>query len=117
MGTPPNNFCWEYVDSKDEYKKVSILLHWIFIKIWYLLIIRIIYVLLVILEKKINLINYIYAKYLGNVVEGNKVKYLNLPINDLKTLTIKSIDNNEAVWYGCDVGKWLHRDQCSMDQI
>jgi bleomycin hydrolase len=115
MGTPPNNFSWEYVDSKDEFKKVSNLTPLDFYK-------NMVpfnyndYICVVSDPRKENKFNKLYTvKYLGNVIEGNKVKYLNLPIKELKNLTIKSINNNEAVWYGCDVGKWLHRDQCSMD--
>lgn len=43
--------------------------------------------------------------FLGNVVEGNKVRYLNLPIEELKELTIKQLKDNETVWFGCDVGQ------------
>ena len=50
------------------------------------------------------------VKYLGNVIEGRIIKYLNVPIDELKKASIKSIKNNEAVWFGCDVGKMFHRD-------
>ena len=36
-------------------------------------------------------------------------------IEDLKKATIKSIKNNEAVWFGCDVGKMFSRDLGIMD--
>jgi bleomycin hydrolase len=115
MGTPPNTFTWEYTNSKDEYNKMSETTP---LQFYY----NIVpfnfkeYICVVCDPRKENEFNKLYTvKYLGNVVEGNKVKYLNLPINELKELAIKSIDNNEAVWYGCDVGKWLHRDQCAMD--
>ena len=49
-------------------------------------------------------------KYLGNVIEGQIIKYLNVSIDEMKSATIKSIKNNEAVWFGCDVGKMFHRD-------
>ena len=50
------------------------------------------------------------VKYLGNVVEGQKIEYLNVSIDELKKASIKSIKNDEAVWFGCDVGKMFHRD-------
>ena len=50
------------------------------------------------------------VSYLGNVVEGQIIKYLNVPIDEMKKASIKSIKNNEAVWFGCDVGKMFHRD-------
>ena len=56
------------------------------------------------------------VKYLGNVVDGNKVKYLNLPISRIKELTLKTLKNNKSVWYGCDVGQFLNRGTCRMDR-
>ena len=58
-----------------------------------------------------NKFNKLYTvSYLGNVVEGQIIKYLNVPIDEMKKASIKSIKNNEAVWFGCDVGKMFHRD-------
>ena len=54
-------------------------------------------------------------KYLGNVIEGQIIKYLNININDMKKYAIKSLKNDEAVWFGCDVGKMFHRDVGVMD--
>jgi bleomycin hydrolase len=55
------------------------------------------------------------VKYLGNVVEGQIIKYLNVSIDKMKKAAIKSIKNDEAVWFGCDVGKMFHRDLGVMD--
>ncbi len=41
--------------------------------------------------------------YLGNVVEGNKVVHLNLPIDRLKEVTIAQLKDTEPVWFGSDV--------------
>jgi bleomycin hydrolase len=43
--------------------------------------------------------------YLGNVVGGRKVKYLNIDIQLMKQLAIQSIKDDHAVWFGCDVGQ------------
>jgi len=59
-------------------------------------------------DKKYNKLYTI--NYLGNVVEGQIIKYLNVPIEELKKAAVKSIKNDEAVWFGCDVGKMFHRD-------
>jgi len=53
--------------------------------------------------------------YLGNVVEGHIIKYLNVDIKELKKSAMESIKNNEAVWFGCDVGKRLSRDMGVLD--
>ena len=53
--------------------------------------------------------------YLGNVVGGKDLCYLNLPIEELKKLTIQSLKHQEAVWFGCDVGKHFNRKLGVMD--
>ena len=55
------------------------------------------------------------VKYLGNVIEGKNVKHLNKDMNILIDLIKKSIDNNEPVWFGCDVGQFLHKKSNIMD--
>ena len=48
--------------------------------------------------------------YLGNVAEGREIKYLNLPIDDLKLLAIKQLKDDKAVWFGSDVGQFSTRE-------
>ena len=55
------------------------------------------------------------VKYLGNVIEGNQIKYLNVETNDMKNAAISSLKNDEPVWFGCDVSKHFHRDLGVMD--
>ena len=55
------------------------------------------------------------VEYLGNVVEGKIIKYLNADIKELKNSAMNSIKNNEAVWFGCDVGKRFSRDMGVLD--
>ena len=55
------------------------------------------------------------VKYLGNVVEGQIITYLNVSLDEMKKSAIKSLKNNEAVWFGCDVGKMFHRELGVMD--
>ena len=50
------------------------------------------------------------VKHLGNVIEGNQIKYLNVETNDMKNAAISSLKNDEPVWFGCDVSKHFHRD-------
>ena len=50
------------------------------------------------------------VKYLGNVY-GKNVKYLNLPIGDLKDLVIKQLSDNKSVWFGSDVSKFSTREE------
>ena len=51
------------------------------------------------------------VEFLGNVVGGRPVKYLNLPADDMRALAIKQMSDGEPVWFGCDVGQMLLREQ------
>ena len=42
---------------------------------------------------------------LGNVVEAGGVRYLNLPIDRLKSLAIAQLQAGLPVWFGCDVAQ------------
>lgn len=53
--------------------------------------------------------------YLGNVVEGKEVKYLNLPIDELKKAAIKQLKDGFPVWMGCDVGQSFIREEGILD--
>ena len=60
--------------------------------------------------------NKVYTvEFLGNVSEGNPIRYLNADIDILKNAAIESLKNNDPVWFGCDVGKYLHRTHGVMD--
>ncbi len=48
------------------------------------------------------------VKYLGNVIGGG-IRYLNLPIEELKALTIQQMKDGEPVWFGSDCGKYGDR--------
>ena len=70
-----------------------------------------------------NALDELYGvKHLGNVENGDSVKYLNLDINRLKELTKKSIDKNIPIWFGSDVGQFFNSslgvlDEASFDYI
>lgn len=54
-------------------------------------------------------------KFLGNVVGGEPIRYLNVTLDVIKQAAIKQLQNGEPVWFGCDVGKYLDRDLGWMD--
>ncbi|AKP68455.1 aminopeptidase [Companilactobacillus ginsenosidimutans] len=45
----------------------------------------------------------------GNIVGGTPEKFLNLPIERLKELSIQQLKSNDTVWFGNDVGKQSDR--------
>ena len=55
------------------------------------------------------------VRFLGSVYEARPVRYLNLPIEELKRAAIRQLQDGEPVWFGCDVGQSLLRDGGIMD--
>jgi bleomycin hydrolase len=55
------------------------------------------------------------VEYLGNVVGGRRVTYLNVPIELMKSVAQRTLESGEPVWFGCDVGKQSRRDLGLMD--
>lgn len=55
------------------------------------------------------------VKLLGNVKEGRPVKYLNLPVEELKQAAVRQLEGGSPVWFGCDVGKSSTRKTGIMD--
>lgn len=53
--------------------------------------------------------------YLGNVIEGKIVKYINLPIEEMKKAAIAQLKDGEPVWFGCDVGQFFSRNGAILD--
>ncbi len=50
------------------------------------------------------------VKYLGNVVGGRPIKYLNVPMEELKELILNQLKDGEVVWFGSDVSKFGNRE-------
>lgn len=51
------------------------------------------------------------VQYLGNVVDGTRIKYLNVDIDLMKDITMRMLLDGQPVWMGCDTGKQMHRDK------
>lgn len=47
---------------------------------------------------------------LGNVVGGERVIYLNIEIDLMKTIACNVLESGEPVWFGCDVGPQMHSE-------
>ena len=56
------------------------------------------------------------ATFFNNMVDGVDTNYVNIPIDIMKTITRKSLDSNEAVWFSCDVSKFSSSSQGILDQ-
>jgi bleomycin hydrolase len=47
------------------------------------------------------------VKFLGNVKDGDSIKYINVDMESLRDLAITQLKEDEPVWFGCDVGKFM----------
>lgn len=55
------------------------------------------------------------VRFLGSVHEARPVRYLNLPVDELKKAAIRQMQDGEPVWFGCDVGQRHVRELGVMD--
>lgn len=47
---------------------------------------------------------------LNNMAGGLPVRYINLPVEYLEEMAMKTLQKGEPVWFGCDCGKFMQRD-------
>lgn len=110
LGTPPNEFDFEYRDEEKNYHLDQGLTPKSFYEKY----------VGVNLEDYVSIINAptedkpfmksYTVDMLGNVVDGKQVKYLNLEMAEFKALAVKQLEQGESVWFGCDVGQSSTRD-------
>ena len=110
LGEPPLTFGWKYLDTKEKFHRYENItpqqFYQKYVKPFYNIDEKI---CIIHIPEPYKLSNQLYTvKYLGNVIEGYAVRYINIKdINVMKKAIIDSIKNNEAVWFGCDVGKYF----------
>lgn len=116
LGTPPTNFDWEFQNKEKKFHNYKDLTPLTFLEKHVPCNVDDYICLVHSPRKSITPFNKTYTiSYLGNVVEGKPIKYLNVSMEDFKAATMKSILKDEPVWFGCDVGKRIHRDLGVMD--
>ncbi|MDR6998779.1 C1 family peptidase [Neobacillus niacini] len=109
LGEPPKTFDFEYRNEKGKFhRETKLTPHTFFEK----------YVGLD-LDDYISIINAptkdkslgktFTVKYLGNVIDGRQLKYLNVDMPTLKSLAIQQIKDGETVWFGSDVARYSDR--------
>ena len=115
LGTPPDSFDWQVRNKKKKFLRFEGLTPKSFYDEHVKLNLED-FVCLINCPMSDKEYNKVYTvDYLGNVVEGNAIRYLNVDSKTMKDATIKSLKNDEPVWFGCDVGKHFHRDLGVMD--
>lgn len=105
FGVPPTKFDFEYINKNKEYKIEKNITPLQFYKEYVGDILQD-YVSIINSPTKDKPFNKVFTvEYIGNVVGGHPIKYLNLPMNEMKKLAIKQIKDKEVVWFGSDCGK------------
>ena len=111
FGKPPNKFDFEYKKDKQIITKEFTSLGFKdFCKIN--------------LDKYVSIVhdprnnyNKLYTiELLNNIINGNQVKYLNLPMENIQELVKTSLNDNNPVWFGSDVGQFFHRKTDMLDE-
>jgi bleomycin hydrolase len=115
LGKPPSKFYWEWRDKDKIFHRHGSMTPGEFYK-KYVNIDLDDLVCLINAPTKDKPYNKLYTvQYLGNVIDGRPVRYLNVDIDTLKKAAVDMIKDNHAVWFGCDVGQMLETDMGAMD--
>lgn len=107
LGTPPERFEWQWTDSDRKFHRDGELTPEQFANKYLDLPLEE-YVCLVHDPRPDNPYGRTYTvDMLGNVVGAPPVTYLNVAVEEMKRLAMRTIVGGEPVWFGCDVGKHL----------
>jgi len=119
LGNPPTEFTFEYYTKDKSYNKIGPITPLAFYNDH----VKPIFnmkdkVVLIHDPRSFNPYNELYTvEYLANMTGGEKVLYINQEIDALKKYAAISIDNNEAVWYGCNVRKHCNWKEWGLENI
>lgn len=115
LGEPPQTFDFEYRDENNEFHRELGITPQDFYKKYIGLNLDD-YVSLINAPTKDKPFEKTYTvQFLGNVVGGKPIKYLNVDIDTLKQLAISQIKDRETVWFGCDVVQSSDRKKGILD--
>ncbi len=115
LGSPPAQFVWEWRDKDKNFHRQGTMTPQAFLETF----------AATDLDQAVCLINAPTAgkpfrrtftvQYLGNVVSGRPVRYLNVDLPALKQAAVDMIVDKQPVWFGCDVGQMLERQEGVLD--
>ncbi len=115
LGEPPTEFLWQWRDKDKTFHRDGILTPQQFREKYVPLDLDSM-VCLIHCPQAETPFNQLYTvNYLGNVVGGHGIRYLNVEMETLKQAAIAMIKDEKPVWFGCDVGKEFDRDLGLMD--
>ncbi len=115
LGEPPSEFVWQWRDKDKEFHRDGLITPREFFHKHVQIDLNDL-VCLIHCPQEAKQYNTLYTvEYLGNVVGGRPVRYLNVELDVMKAASIAMIKDSRSVWFGCDVGKLFDRDLGVMD--
>src|SRR6266702_4591782 len=110
LGTPPEQFDWQWTDKDREFHRDGVLTPREFAAKYVELPVDD-YVCLVHDPRPSSPVGRTFTvEYLGNVLGAPPVTYLNVDMALMKDIAAKAMQGGEPVWFGCDVGKMMSND-------
>lgn len=107
LGTPPESFDWQWRDKDKEFHRRGNITPQEFAEEFvdidwedYVCIVN---------DPRNEYYRTYTVEYLQNVAGGPPVVYLNVPSDEMKSITQKILEDGLPVWMGCDVGKQMDR--------
>ena len=107
LGTPPESFDWQWRDKDKEFHRRGKMTPQEFAREFvdidwedYVCIVN---------DPRNEYYQTYTVEYLQNVAGGPPVVYLNVPSDEMKSITQKILEDGLPVWMGCDVGKQMDR--------
>lgn len=115
LGEPPREFLWQWRDKDREFHRDGVITPQKFFERHVPVDLDSL-VCLIHCPQATKSYNTLYTiEYLGNVVEGQIIRYLNVELEVMKRAAVRMIQDGKSVWFGCDVGKMFDRDLGLMD--
>ncbi len=110
FGCPPTSFDWEYKNKDGEIVRIEGCTPQSFFD-EYVAFPFDEYVSIINSPTKDKPYNHLYTvRFLGNVVGGQPVSYLNTDIETMKSAVVKQLSTGETVWFGSDCGWYGDRE-------
>ena len=109
LGTPPNRFNWQWTDKDGQFHRDGEVTPLQFAGKYVVTPIDEIVCLVHDPRETSPMGRTFTVAYLGNVVGGSLVKYLNVDIHLMKDIALRLLQDGQPVWMGCDTGKQMHR--------
>ncbi|HJM41150.1 MAG TPA: C1 family peptidase [Candidatus Thalassarchaeaceae archaeon] len=107
LGTPPTSFDWQWRDKDNKFHRKGAMTPQEFAEEYvdvdwrnYVCIVN---------DPRNEYYQTYTVDYLQNVAGGPSVVYLNVPSEEMKSVTQKLLEDGIPVWMGCDVGKEMDR--------